>query len=222
MTTQSPCKILWTPITGAISTATAPRAFIVWATVMSRPTDDRALVDPGVKALASDAGAPLVGDEPAATSERASDEHGRLGVSGATNRLQIGDEIRLVPAIATRSCSSHCGSKQAEFGSHGPDRSPLRDTCRPGPGRLVKTYREALKPFEQKRLLTYQRCVATLAARPRKAPARVFGPHHPGRECSARRGSPRIGDCKKPIGITARSSRNTISAMRAETMPMPC
>jgi 3-hydroxy-D-aspartate aldolase len=40
---------------------------------------------------------PLVYDEPAATSERASDEHGRLGVSGATNRLQIGDEIRLVP-----------------------------------------------------------------------------------------------------------------------------
>jgi hypothetical protein len=29
MTTQSPCKILWTPITGAISTATAPRAFRV-------------------------------------------------------------------------------------------------------------------------------------------------------------------------------------------------
>ena len=97
MTTQSPCKILWTPITGAISTATAPRAFIVWATVMSRPTDDRAIVDAGLKALAFDAGAPLVGDEPAATSERASDEHGRLGISGATNRLQIGDKIRLVP-----------------------------------------------------------------------------------------------------------------------------
>jgi D-serine deaminase-like pyridoxal phosphate-dependent protein len=27
----------------------------------------------------------------------ASDEHGRLGISGATNRLQIGDKIRLVP-----------------------------------------------------------------------------------------------------------------------------
>jgi hypothetical protein len=42
-------------------------------------------------------GSPLVCDEPAATSERASDEHGRLGVSGATDRLQIGDEIRLLP-----------------------------------------------------------------------------------------------------------------------------
>ena len=36
-------------------------------------------------------------DEPVATYERASDEHGRLGISGATNRLGIGDKIRLVP-----------------------------------------------------------------------------------------------------------------------------
>jgi len=35
-------------------------------------------------------------DEPAATCERATDEHGRLGISGATNRLNIGDQIRLV------------------------------------------------------------------------------------------------------------------------------
>ena len=93
-----------------------------------------------------------------------------------------------------------CGRKEAEFGRHGPGRSTLRDTCRPGPGRLVKTYREALKPFEQKRLLTYRRCVATLAARPRKAPARVSAPHHSGRECSAKRGSRRIGDCKNRSG----------------------
>ena len=36
-------------------------------------------------------------DEPAATYERASDEHGRLAVTSATNRLHIGDKIRLVP-----------------------------------------------------------------------------------------------------------------------------
>ena len=44
-----------------------------------------------------DFGLPLVCDKPAATYERASDEHGRLGISGATNRLRIGDKIRLVP-----------------------------------------------------------------------------------------------------------------------------
>ena len=49
-----------------------------------------------MKALAFDSGPPLVYDEPAATYGRASDEHGRLGISDATNRLQIGDKIRLV------------------------------------------------------------------------------------------------------------------------------
>jgi D-serine deaminase-like pyridoxal phosphate-dependent protein len=39
----------------------------------------------------------LVCDEPAAAYERASDEHGRIGISGATNCLQISDRVRLVP-----------------------------------------------------------------------------------------------------------------------------
>jgi 3-hydroxy-D-aspartate aldolase len=50
-----------------------------------------------LKALAFDSGPPTVWDEPAATYERASDEHGRLAVSTTTNRLRIGDKIRLVP-----------------------------------------------------------------------------------------------------------------------------
>jgi hypothetical protein len=54
-----------------------------------------------MKALALDSGPPLVCDEPAATYERASDEHGRLAVSAATKRLGLGD--RLIPgATATR------------------------------------------------------------------------------------------------------------------------
>ncbi len=72
-------------------------SLFVWATVMSRPTGERAIVDAGLKALAFDSGPPAVWDEPAATYERASDEHGRLAVTSATNRLQIGDKIRLVP-----------------------------------------------------------------------------------------------------------------------------
>jgi 3-hydroxy-D-aspartate aldolase len=64
---------------------------------MSRPAEDRAIVDAGLKALAFDSGPPLVCDEPAATYERASDEHGRLAVSAATNRLGLGDKIRLIP-----------------------------------------------------------------------------------------------------------------------------
>lgn len=81
---------------GAPTRAFEPSLF-VWATVMSRPTTERAIVDAGLKALAFDSGPPVVWDEPAATYERASDEHGRLAVTGATNRLFIGDKIRLVP-----------------------------------------------------------------------------------------------------------------------------
>ena len=47
--------------------------------------------------MAVDSAPPTVGDEPTATDERASDEHGRLAVSTATNRLGLGDKIRLIP-----------------------------------------------------------------------------------------------------------------------------
>jgi uncharacterized protein (DUF433 family) len=82
----------------------------VWATVMSRPTDDRAIVDAGLKALAFDSGPPLVCDEPAATYERASDEHGRLGIAGATNRLGSATRSASSPAIATRPSTSTTGT----------------------------------------------------------------------------------------------------------------
>jgi 3-hydroxy-D-aspartate aldolase len=78
-------------------TETFEHSLFVWATVMSRPNDERAIVDAGLKALAFDSGPPTVWDEPAATYERASDEHGRLAIGGATNRLRLGDRIRLVP-----------------------------------------------------------------------------------------------------------------------------
>lgn len=81
---------------GARTRAFEPSLF-VWATVMSRPAQERAIVDAGLKALAFDSGPPLVWEEPAATYERASDEHGRLAVSGATNRLHLGDKVKLVP-----------------------------------------------------------------------------------------------------------------------------
>jgi 3-hydroxy-D-aspartate aldolase len=81
---------------GDFTRAFEPSLF-VWATVMSRPTEDRAIVDAGLKALGMDSGPPNVWDEPAATFDRASDEHGRLLVNGATNRLRLGDKIKLVP-----------------------------------------------------------------------------------------------------------------------------
>jgi 3-hydroxy-D-aspartate aldolase len=40
---------------------------------------------------------PLVCDEPDATYERSSDEHGRRVVSAATDRLGLGDKTQLIP-----------------------------------------------------------------------------------------------------------------------------
>jgi hypothetical protein len=48
---------------GAPTKAFEPSLF-AWATVMSRPAEDRAIVDAGLKALAFDSGPPLVCDEP--------------------------------------------------------------------------------------------------------------------------------------------------------------
>ena len=90
--------------------------------MISRPTEDRAIVDAGLKALAFDSGPPLVCDEPAATYERASDEHGRLAVSTATNRLGLGDKIRLIPG--------HCDACPL------PNPPPLAQSCPGNQGRF--------------------------------------------------------------------------------------
>jgi 3-hydroxy-D-aspartate aldolase len=86
---------------GKPTKASEPSLF-VWATVMSRSAEDRAIVDAGLKAPAFDSGASLVCDDPTATYERASDEHGRLAVSAATNRLGLRDKIRLIPGHCDR------------------------------------------------------------------------------------------------------------------------
>jgi 3-hydroxy-D-aspartate aldolase len=114
---------------GAPTKAFEPSLF-VWATVMSRPAEDRAIVDAVLKALAFDSGPPLVCDEPAATYERASDEHGRLGISGATNRLQIGDKIRLVPGHCDPTVNLYdCMSPFAATASSSSGQSPAAARC---------------------------------------------------------------------------------------------
>ncbi len=62
---------------------------------------------PASRRWPSNSGPPLVWDEPAASYERASDEHGRLAVSGPTNRLRIGDKIRLVPGHCDPTVNLH-------------------------------------------------------------------------------------------------------------------
>jgi 3-hydroxy-D-aspartate aldolase len=73
------------------------QSLFVWATVMSRPNEERAVLDAGLKALGMDSGPPLLRDYPDVEYLRASDEHGKLKIARATNALRVGDKVRLVP-----------------------------------------------------------------------------------------------------------------------------
>jgi 3-hydroxy-D-aspartate aldolase len=73
------------------------QSLFVLTTVMSAPRLDLAVVDAGLKALAFDSGPPIVWNRPGVTYAGASDEHGRLVVSGGAEPLRFGEKLRLQP-----------------------------------------------------------------------------------------------------------------------------
>jgi D-serine deaminase-like pyridoxal phosphate-dependent protein len=72
-------------------------ACTVLATVISRPTEDRAVIDAGRKSIHPSFGMPLVLDPPGAEVTALSSEHGILRLDGESRRLRPGDRIRMVP-----------------------------------------------------------------------------------------------------------------------------
>ena len=76
-------------------------ALTVLATVVSRPTAGRAIIDAGSKALTSDllglVGHGHVVEYPEAKVVGLSEEHGTLDVSACATKPQIGDVIRIIP-----------------------------------------------------------------------------------------------------------------------------
>ena len=82
----------------------------VVATVMSRPTPERAVVDAGLKALSIDKGMPGVRGLAQVEYQRASDEHGvlRLGdPAGGGRGLRLGDRVWLVPGHCDPTINLH-------------------------------------------------------------------------------------------------------------------
>jgi D-serine deaminase-like pyridoxal phosphate-dependent protein len=74
------------------------------ATVVSRPTEDRAVIDAGTKSLTSDPAPPSAGpgfglilDYPDAVIERLNEEHGMLDLSRCGRKPQLGERLRIVP-----------------------------------------------------------------------------------------------------------------------------
>jgi len=71
-------------------------ALFVRATVMSRPTAGRAVVDAGLKASSVDSGMPAVWQRPELRYAKAADEHGVIATPGEQS-LALGDAVLLVP-----------------------------------------------------------------------------------------------------------------------------
>ena len=79
-------------------------ALAVHATVVSRPTEDRAILDCGSKTLSSDliprgssAGYGFLPDYPDALIERLSEEHGMVDLSRSAARPALGERVRIIP-----------------------------------------------------------------------------------------------------------------------------
>ncbi len=82
-------------------------ALFVYATVMSVPAPERAVVDAGHKAFAVDSGMPVPWQMPGAVYQRPSDEHGVLDLSGDPGRLARGDKVLLVPGHCDPTVNLH-------------------------------------------------------------------------------------------------------------------
>ena len=82
-------------------------SLFVYATVMSRPTKDRALLDAGLKALSVDSGMPVVAGKPDVEYIRASDEHGKLTLHDPGRALPLGSKVRLIPGHCDPTVNLH-------------------------------------------------------------------------------------------------------------------
>jgi D-serine deaminase-like pyridoxal phosphate-dependent protein len=76
-------------------------ALTVYATVVSRASPERGILDSGSKTLTSDTGGleghGLILEHPQAKIARFAEEHGFLDLSGCNDRPNVGDVVRVVP-----------------------------------------------------------------------------------------------------------------------------
>jgi 3-hydroxy-D-aspartate aldolase len=77
--------------------STFEHSLFVYATVMSRPAQDRVVVDAGFKALSFDSGPPTFADRPDVIYTDGSDEHGTARSAASNQPLALGDKVRLIP-----------------------------------------------------------------------------------------------------------------------------
>lgn len=83
------------------------QSLFVWATVMSRPTAARAMVDAGLKASSVDSGMPQVWKLPGVEFVKASDEHGVLVIAPGVEAPALGAKLLLVPGHCDPTVNLH-------------------------------------------------------------------------------------------------------------------
>ena len=79
------------------SFAAFEHALFVHSTVMSRPVRERAVLDAGLKAFATDCGMPRMADIDSAAVLKASDEHAVVDLTASNASVAVGDKVRLIP-----------------------------------------------------------------------------------------------------------------------------
>lgn len=82
-------------------------ALTVYATVVSRPGDELAIVDAGLKTMTNEFGLPSVRDIAGATLIGQSEEHGKLRLDGASVSLRPGDKIHILPSHVCTTINLH-------------------------------------------------------------------------------------------------------------------
>lgn len=83
------------------------QSLFVYASIMSRPARNRAIVDAGLKAISIDSGAPLVHNQPDLEYIFKGDEHGQIRLPETGHSLSIGDKILLVPGHCDPTVNMH-------------------------------------------------------------------------------------------------------------------
>jgi 3-hydroxy-D-aspartate aldolase len=82
-------------------------ALFILATVMSRPSAERAVVDAGLKASSVDSGLPTVWERPGLRYIRPSDEHGVIEVAAGATAPALGEKLLLVPGHCDPTVNLH-------------------------------------------------------------------------------------------------------------------
>ena len=76
---------------------TFAHSLFVYATVMSVPNDQIAVLDAGLKASSVDSGLPVLRDSDGGQYFGASDEHGKIDLSETNRRYALGEKVFLIP-----------------------------------------------------------------------------------------------------------------------------